>query len=96
MHDTASDIGGRFLRRHSQAGHLIVELGAADINGSIRSFAHPEACYVGIDTAPGPGVDLVANGLCRSDCVRRTSSSPPRFSSMTVSSGTPSQICCGS
>jgi len=62
MHDTASDIGGRFLRRHSRAGHLIVELGAADINGSIRSFAHPEACYVGIDTAPGPGVDLVANG----------------------------------
>lgn len=60
MHDTANDIGARFLRRYSRSGHLVVELGAANVNGSIRSFAHSKAKYVGIDLAPGPGVDLVA------------------------------------
>ena len=39
----------------------VIEIGSRDINGSIRAlFACRE--YVGIDIAPGPGVDLVADG----------------------------------
>lgn len=40
---------------------LIVEIGALNINGSIRElFANCE--YVGVDVVPGPGVDVVADG----------------------------------
>ncbi len=59
MHDTASAIGAQFFGRYSRPGQLIVEIGACDVNGSIRSFADPQARYIGIDILPGPGVDLV-------------------------------------
>jgi SAM-dependent methyltransferase len=39
----------------------ILEVGSLDINGSLREFA-PGCRYVGIDMAPGPGVDLVCEG----------------------------------
>lgn len=39
----------------------VLEIGSLDINGSVRSTF--SACdYVGIDVAPGPGVDVVSQG----------------------------------
>lgn len=40
----------------------LLEIGSLDVNGSVRRH-FPRACpYVGIDLAPGPGVDVVASG----------------------------------
>jgi len=39
---------------------LTVELGARNINGTIRGLF--PAPYVGVDVRPGPGVDVVADG----------------------------------
>lgn len=39
----------------------VIEIGAYDVNGSIRQFFH-NADYVGIDLIDGPGVDLVCEG----------------------------------
>lgn len=44
-------------------GARVLEIGARDINGSIRAvFASLDVRYLGTDIAPGPGVDLVADG----------------------------------
>jgi len=37
----------------------IVDVGAQDVNGSLRSVAPPHATYIGVDFTPGPGVDVV-------------------------------------
>jgi SAM-dependent methyltransferase len=40
-------------------GLTIVEIGALDINGSLRSIAPPGNTYLGLDTVAGQGVDVV-------------------------------------
>lgn len=42
-------------------GVKTLEIGSLDINGSIRSF-FTNADYIGVDVAPGPGVDEVRQG----------------------------------
>ena len=42
-------------------GLRVLEIGSADINGSIRSF-FPGSDYTGVDLSAGPGVDVVASG----------------------------------
>lgn len=42
-------------------GKRVLEIGALDINGSVRSF-FADCDYTGIDVAPGKGVDQVARG----------------------------------
>lgn len=42
-------------------GEFVVELGGRDINGSVRGL-FGVARYLTTDLAPGPGVDLVADG----------------------------------
>lgn len=42
-------------------GRRVLEIGSADVNGSIRPF-FPGSDYTGVDLSPGPGVDLVASG----------------------------------
>lgn len=37
----------------------VVELGSRDVNGSPRSLFTGAASYLGIDSSPGPGVDVV-------------------------------------
>lgn len=52
------------LARHMTAdwaGLAIVEIGSANVNGSIRPL-FPGSRYTGVDLAPGPGVELVASG----------------------------------
>lgn len=38
-----------------------LEVGSRDINGSVRPLIHTSQ-YVGLDIAPGPGVDVIADG----------------------------------
>ena len=45
----------------SWAGLSVVEIGSADVNGSIRPFFAGSE-YSGVDLAPGPGVEIVASG----------------------------------
>jgi hypothetical protein len=40
---------------------LIVEIGARNVNGSVR-YLFPDSRFLGVDIAPGPGVDIVADG----------------------------------
>jgi SAM-dependent methyltransferase len=52
------------LARHMAAnwtGLSIVEIGSADVNGSIRPL-FPGSHYTGVDLAEGPGVELVGSG----------------------------------
>lgn len=54
----ARDITARRLR--------IVEIGSRDVNGSVRPiFAGHD--YTGVDAAPGPGADVVADGAAWGD-----------------------------
>ncbi|MBY0493687.1 MAG: class I SAM-dependent methyltransferase [Cyanobacteria bacterium] len=45
----------------SWIGLSIVEIGSANVNGSIRPF-FTGSHYTGVDLAPGPDVDLIASG----------------------------------
>jgi SAM-dependent methyltransferase len=63
MHDTAMMIGAQFFRTYfsnSKGPVRILDVGALDVNGSLRSVAPVNAVYVGMDLAAGKGVDLVA------------------------------------
>jgi SAM-dependent methyltransferase len=42
-------------------GRRVLEIGSADINGSIRPF-FPGSDYTGVDLSAGPGVDVIASG----------------------------------
>lgn len=37
----------------------VIDVGSLDVNGSLRSVCPPQARYVGLDLAPGKGVDVV-------------------------------------
>jgi SAM-dependent methyltransferase len=43
-------------------GASIIEIGAFDVNGSVRRHFSGASSYVGVDLVEGPGVDLVARG----------------------------------
>ena len=49
------------IRRGEVYQHTILEVGSADINGSLRPWLEhfSPRSYIGTDIAPGPGVDLV-------------------------------------
>lgn len=60
MHDTALKIGKLFVENYvSAANPVIIDVGAMDVNGSIRIFAPNSGIYIGVDLEHGPGVDLV-------------------------------------
>jgi SAM-dependent methyltransferase len=55
--------GARTLQREHIEGRRVLEVGARDVNGSLRSifgFYEPEA-YVGVDIEAGPGVDVICD-----------------------------------
>lgn len=61
MHPSAMTNGARFFDtyvRHLESP-LVVDIGSQDVFGSLRSVAPPQARYVGVDMAPGKGVDVV-------------------------------------
>jgi SAM-dependent methyltransferase len=61
MHDTALRIGTMVMENYADIRQAsILEIGARDINGSLRKSAPRSAEYVGIDTEEGKGVDIVS------------------------------------
>ena len=63
MHDTVLEFCKKHLRQDRIANGDILEVGSMDVNGSIRQHCmkHGPASYTGLDIAPGPGVDIVAD-----------------------------------
>lgn len=63
MHDTAFDIGRQFFETYlaGRPSALILDIGAQNINGSLRECAPAGSKYIGIDLVPGDGVDIVLN-----------------------------------
>lgn len=63
MHPSVMDFVERVLPTEKITGAKVLEVGAYDINGSVRPFIekHGPEMYVGVDTQKGPGVDLVAD-----------------------------------
>jgi SAM-dependent methyltransferase len=61
VHPTALTNAGFFFKTYLSAGHRcrIVEIGAQDVNGSLREVCPPGMDYVGVDFAAGKGVDVV-------------------------------------
>jgi SAM-dependent methyltransferase len=61
MHDTAMEFGRVFFETYVKEaqGRSIVDIGAQDVNGSLRSVAPPGCKYTGVDFAVGKGVDVV-------------------------------------
>jgi len=59
MHDTAFAIGASFFQLYARAPCTILEIGAMNVNGSLRDAVPDAATYIGLDLEPGPGVDIV-------------------------------------
>lgn len=64
MHPTAMSNCQMFFDTYSNAflkkDHVkVIDIGAQDINGSLRSIAHPSFEYIGVDFVDGKGVDVV-------------------------------------
>jgi GT2 family glycosyltransferase/glycosyltransferase involved in cell wall biosynthesis/SAM-dependent methyltransferase len=61
MHDTAMEIGKAFFDTYlkTDTSLTIVDVGAQDVNGSLRSVAPPHHSYIGLDFVDGKGVDVV-------------------------------------
>lgn len=60
MHDTARDHARLFFELYWRPEFTdVVDLGSLDVNGSLREVCPPGARYVGVDAAPGKGVDVV-------------------------------------
>jgi hypothetical protein len=60
MHDTALKIGGLVMRTYCPAKNArILDVGAQDMNGSLRDVAPKDADYIGLDHEAGKGVDIV-------------------------------------
>lgn len=64
MHDTAYRIGGLVMDTYLPSSPArILEIGAQNVNGTLRDHAPRNAEYVGLDFEAGDGVDVVVTGL---------------------------------
>lgn len=64
MHPSALHNGDRFFQTYGPfvprgSGVRLIDIGARDVNGSLRQVAPPTWEYIGIDFASGAGVDVV-------------------------------------
>ncbi len=61
MHTTAMTNGNDFFRKYVDhlPGGKVIDIGAQDINGSLKSVCSPNMEYVGVDFAAGKGVDVI-------------------------------------
>jgi len=61
MHDTAMMYGEYFFSTYvsGSSGLKIVDIGAQDVNGSLKSVAPVNCDYVGLDFVEGKGVDVL-------------------------------------
>ena len=62
MHGSVLDFLRVHLTPEEVTGKCVVEIGSQDVNGTPRSIVMPlrPAEYVGVDSAPGNGVDVGA------------------------------------
>ena len=63
MHPTVLDFTKKVIDKYklNNVSYKVLEVGAQDINGSVRPLFHNIAYYTGMDMQAGPGVDIVAN-----------------------------------
>jgi lipopolysaccharide biosynthesis protein/SAM-dependent methyltransferase len=62
MHTSAMDYGRIFFKTYcsnKSENCLIVDIGALNVNGSLRDYAPNNAIYQGVDFAEGKGVDVI-------------------------------------
>lgn len=60
MHKSAFQTGKLFFETYWQVGfYNILDIGSRDVNGSLRTVKPQSASYLGVDMAPGLGVELV-------------------------------------
>lgn len=61
MHASAMKNGDRFFKTYVQGmtSPQVVEIGARNVNGSLRAIAPSHVRYIGVDLAEAPGVDVV-------------------------------------
>jgi SAM-dependent methyltransferase len=60
MHKSAYEIGAKFLDRYMAAEmKSVLEVGAFDVNGSLKDFKRDGCEWLGVDLEPGKGVDMV-------------------------------------
>ena len=61
MHASALDLGKQFFNTYldGSQGRCIVDIGAQDVNGSLRSVAPAHYKYIGVDFVAGKGVDVI-------------------------------------
>jgi SAM-dependent methyltransferase len=64
MHKTALENGSQFFKVYShsvpvESNALVVDIGAQDVNGSLRSFCPSRFRYLGVDFQHGKSVDVV-------------------------------------
>ena len=62
MHSAAYAYVRNALGGVDLAGKTVLEIGAYNVNGSVRPLFAGCAQYIGIDRRPGPGVDVVGDG----------------------------------
>jgi hypothetical protein len=63
-HGSVVEWGQRVIHPEDVAGRRVVEVGSYNVNGSLRDvvMTHRPSSYVGVDTRPGPAVDVVMDG----------------------------------
>lgn len=60
MHDTAFETGKAFFEVYWKSSFSkILDIGAQNVNGTLRDVCPPGAQYIGVDVSEGEGVDLV-------------------------------------
>jgi len=60
MHPSALDYGKRFFETYAEPHfERVLDVGAFDVNGSLRSVCPKGLAYTGVDLVAGKGVDLV-------------------------------------
>lgn len=59
MHAEAYAFVQQVIQQVDLHGALVIEFGAADVNGSVRPLFAAARAYIGVDARPGPGVDVV-------------------------------------
>lgn len=59
MHDSVYKWVAEVVAEHGLAGRACLEVGSQNVNGTVRD--HFTGMYLGVDMAPGPGVDMFAD-----------------------------------